>query len=116
MKKKIHDPSKIFSKDTNFDLQQLLINLIRQRVNNENNLYGEVSAHETRVSSTSNYTLLNKPDLLKLIYAIIYPEIRQIDDAPIENLPLMINNQWSCPQLKERLINRMRGIPCCSIP
>lgn len=114
--KKNNDPSKIFGKDTNWDLQQLLLNLIRQRVNNENNLYGEVSAHETRVSSTSNYNMLNKHDLLKLIYAIIYPEIKMIDESPIEDLPLMINNQWSCPQLKERLLNRMRGISCCSIP
>lgn len=111
-----YDPSKIFSKSTNWDLRQLLDKLIRQRVNNDNGLYGEVSAHETRISGSSNYNMLNKPDLLKLIYAIIYPEIKLIDESPMENLPLMMNNEWSCPELKERLLNRMRGIPCCSIP
>jgi len=107
-----HDPSKIFSKDTNFDLLQLLKKLIDQRVNN--NLYGEVTSHETRLSGSSFYHMLNKHDLLMLIYAIISPEIKQIDDAKPEELPLMINNVWSCPQLKERLLNRMRGIPCYS--
>lgn len=114
--KKTNDPLKMFGKETNWDLKQLLLNLIRQRVNNNNNLYGEVSAHETRISSTSNYNMLNKHDLLQLIYAIIYPEIKLIDESNLENLPLLINNQWSCPQLQERLLNRMRGIPCCSIP
>lgn len=75
----------------------------------EGALYDEVCTHEKRMSSSSHHNKLNRLDLVSLIYAILYSEIKEIDDCPIDNLPTLMNKEWSCPQLQDRVLSRMRG-------
>ena len=106
------DTYKMFGRHTNKSLLNLLNELIANRIRDtpENYRYtNEIKNHEANVSST-HLRLLNKSDLLSLIYSILYPEIIRIDNAKTQELPLMINEEWSCPELKERLNKRMRGI------
>jgi hypothetical protein len=34
---------------------------------------------------------------------MLVEEITRIDDTPLEDLPTLINEDWSCPQLLERI-------------
>ena len=52
--------------------------------------------------------MLNRKDLVKLLYAMLIPERLKIDQTSLDELPLLVNEEWSVPELKERVIDRMR--------
>lgn len=75
----------------------------------EGALYNEVCTHEKRMSSVSHLNKLNRLDLVSLLYAMLYHEIKEIDSCPKDDLPTLMNKEWSCTQLHDRLLSRMRG-------
>jgi len=96
------------------DLVNLLHKLIEKKLSS--NMLDEIDEQGIRVGGPEIRTVLfyelTRDDLLKVIYSLIADEIRKIDEASMEDLPLLINEEWSCPQLKERLLYRLRGGAC----
>jgi len=106
------EPYVMFGEKDNYDLRQLLYGLINMRLgdsSNDKDLSNEVYDHEKRMSDSSQFKRLNRGDLVSLIYSIIYPEIMLIDTCSKDDLPMLMNKKWSCPELEERLKRRMRG-------
>jgi hypothetical protein len=70
---------------------------------------GEVIVLEELIKEKSKSVLstLSRSDLYFLLYALLLPEIRKIDDAPLNKLPKMVNEQWSHPELRNRLLWRI---------
>lgn len=93
-----------------------LINLLRQIFDNNaispngetTSIYEEMHANLNRVCETSQIRRLNKYDLIQIIYAILMPEIKRIDEAPLDELPLLLNEKWTTPELIERIKDRLR--------
>ena len=103
------DPYKMFDATTNFELRRIAMDLpytapsyIRDEI-----AIQERNGHE---SHGSQIRFLNRVDLLHYIYGWILPEIRRIDGASKEELPLLVNEPWSCPQLRERVLWRLKNV------
>lgn len=99
---------KMFDALTNFELWRLALKLNDTL---PENLRTEIWAQERKghESRGSQFKFLNRLDLLNIIYGYIKEEIRYIDEAPLNKVPLLLfNNDWSVPQLKERLSRRMK--------
>jgi hypothetical protein len=96
------------------DLVNLLHKLIEKKLSS--NIRDEIDEQGIRIGGpetrTVQFSKLTRDDLLKVIYSIISDEIQRIDGASIEDLLLLINEEWVCPQLKERLLCRLRGGEC----
>jgi len=96
----------LFSYYTNKKLIELLHNIPRKKC--EGYLWDEIYAHETRPSKESQFKFLNKLDLVKTLYACLIDEIKEIDDTPLEDVPKLLNREWSIPELKDRVNFRMK--------
>jgi hypothetical protein len=101
----------MFQHLTNAQLKTRIRDIFSRRIedNSDNTLFEELNMDTKTISSSSGMSFLNRRDLLKLLYTIIYPEIILIDNTPAENLALYINYPWSIPELKTRYNNRLRG-------
>lgn len=101
--KKKEPPMFVMFKDrTNFELKWMIIDLLHKRI--PDYLYSEISRHEKgRGSDGNQLKKLNRVDLLKIIYIILAPEINRIDTAFLEDLPMLINEEWPVPELAERV-------------
>jgi len=102
----------MFEKRSNKSIIELLKDLLAARLKEpmeEGTLIDEVVSDKKSVSCTTQMGWLNREDLLKFLYVIIYPEILLIDSASKEDLPKLINKNWSVPELKTRYMERMRG-------
>lgn len=70
-------------------------------------IYDEIDEQDVRRGGAetrgSQMHFLNRYDLLRIIYSLKTSEINRIDNTPIEDVPLLLNEQWSCPQLTERV-------------
>lgn len=84
-------------------------NAVRKDKGDVTEIYSEMAEHEIRLSSTSQIKRLNRMDLIQILYAILMPEIKRIDEASVDELPLLLNENWTVPQLKERLLDRFRS-------
>lgn len=105
---------KMFEALDNFDLRQLYKKLVHERLPDA--LRSEIFAQEKKISSGSQVKRLNRTDLLEAIYLALLPEIQRIDTAPIEDLPLLVNEEWPIPQLTERVKWRLaNGVPTRSV-
>jgi len=105
----------MFRERTNFELRHLALDLLHKRI--PDHLHKEIFKHEKGRGSDSNqFKKLNKIDLLKIIYISLMPEIKRIDTTPLEDVPLLINEEWPVPELKERVRRRLEhGIPATRI-
>jgi hypothetical protein len=68
--------------------------------------------HERRGGAeirNEHFNKMTRDDLLRIIYTIIAPEINRIDNTPLEDLGLLLNETWSCPQLTERIKWRLEN-------
>ena len=100
---------KMFDATSNFELRQLARDLpwtAPEYIKDELSVQ-ERNGHE---SHGSQIRFLNRIDLLHFIYGWILPEIQRIDRASKEELPLLINETWSCLQLHERVLHRLRTL------
>jgi hypothetical protein len=98
---------KMFDALTNYDLKNLIQDF-------RNKLFSDTikdeiweqqrPGHQRR---ESQYRFLNRMDLLIIIYGFIKEEIKRIDEAPLDQVPLLINEEWPCPQLTERVKRRL---------
>jgi hypothetical protein len=98
---------KMFDGLSNKELRMLIVD-VRSKV--LKGLLEEVFDQERsgHASRESQYKFLNRLDLLYIIYGLLAPEIRLIDETPMDDVPLLINHEWSCPQLTERVKRRLR--------
>jgi hypothetical protein len=94
---------KMFDACTNADLRQIIGDVQRKKIYSK--LWEEVDEQERKGkrSRDSQMTYLNRCDLLLILYGMLVEEITRIDDTPLEDLPTLINEDWSCPQLLERI-------------
>lgn len=104
----------MFIEDSNNQLIDLINKMFERKLSS--NMLDEIDEQQVRrggaETRSSHTSTLTREDLLKIIYAIISDEIQRINGASIEDLPLLINKEWSCPQLKERVLHRLRGDTC----
>jgi hypothetical protein len=101
----------MFIECSNDQLLSLLKDLFRKKLSKNINeeideQYFRKGGPETR---SEHFNMLTRNDLLSLIYAILSDEIRRIDEATIEEVGLLINETWSCPQLADRVNWRFRN-------
>lgn len=83
-------------------------NAMRSPGGDVTDIYGEMAGHEIRLSSTSQIRRLNRMDLIQILYSILMPEINKIDEASLDELPLLLNEKWTVPELVERIKDRLR--------
>lgn len=102
-------PKPMFINKTNYELRQLLYALLHVKL--RGSLYDEVYEHERmgHKRKDSQISFLNRIDLVQFLYAILLPEIKLIDDTPLNDIPKLLNHHWSCQELKDRVLERMRG-------
>jgi hypothetical protein len=99
----------MFKERTNFELRHLALDLLNKKIPDP--LYNEIFKHEKgRGSDSTQFKRLNKTDLLKIIYISLLPEITRIDTSPLEEVPLLLNEEWSVPELKERVRRRLEYV------
>lgn len=104
------DPYLMFDATTNEELREMVQDLAKKIAGD--NLIIEIISQERKghPSKGNQLMFLNRLDLLNYLYGWLLPEIRQIDGASKEELPLLINKEWSCPQLHERILWRLRNV------
>lgn len=104
------EPYLMFHALTNFELRRMARDLPYKVAGDT--LIKEITSQERpgHHSSGNQIRFLNRADLLCYIYGWLLPEIRLIDGASKEELPLLINKEWSCPQLHERVLWRLRNV------
>jgi len=93
---------KMFDAVSNFELRLLARTLIQKLPDNiSTEIYRqERNGHE---SQGSQFRFLNRLDLLNIIYGYLMPEIKRIDETPLDDLPTLINVEWSCSKLTARV-------------
>lgn len=103
------DKCLLFKKMTNLELYYIIRNLetklpryLIQELRDQKEKGG-------KRSHGNQYHFLNRADRLMIIYMALAPEMQRIDSAPMDQLPLLINEEWSCPQMKERVLWRLRN-------
>jgi hypothetical protein len=101
----------MFMECSNDQLLSLLKDLFQKKVSK--NMSDEIDEQYLRKGGpetrSEHFNMLTRNDLLMLIYAILSDEIQRIDDATIEEVGLLINETWSCPQLADRVNWRFRN-------
>jgi hypothetical protein len=101
----------MFLECTNQELLSLLKNLFNKKLSK--NMSEEIDEQYLRKGGpetrSEHFDMLTRNDLLMLIYSILADEIRRIDEATIEEVGLLINETWSCPQLADRVNWRFRN-------
>jgi len=87
------------------NLIRLLRNLLKDTIptTRVNEIYEQTARRGGPLPRSDHFEDLTREALLKLIYAILAPELERIDNAKIEDLPLLINETWSCPELLARI-------------
>jgi hypothetical protein len=87
------------------ELVLLLRRLLKQTITETRctEIYEQTARRGGPLPRSDHFEDLTREALLKLIYAILAPELERIDNAPVNDLPLLINETWSCPQLTERV-------------
>lgn len=98
---------KMFDEFSNFELRRLARDLVDTI---PENLRTEIWAQERKghESHGTQFRFLNRLDLLYIIYGYLKEEIKRIDETPLDQVPLLINEKWSCPLLKERVLRRLK--------
>jgi len=72
----------------------------------------EVFAAESHKVRSSQFKFLNRHDLAKILYGMLGADMLKIDTCPVEDLPLLVNEEWMHPLLLERVKNRLRDGAC----
>ena len=101
-----HPAFKMFGHLSNRQLIELMDNILYHKIKDakpNDALLLELFDHDPGKSKSSQYRHLNKLDILKIIYVVILPEILRIDSTPLDQLPLLINETWTCKELENRL-------------
>ena len=78
----------------------------------EGHLVEDVAAVEDLESNKTSGTqirFMNRYDLLTVIYIVLKDEIDKIDHTPYNDLALLINDEWSHPEVKRRLMWRLEN-------
>lgn len=100
----------MFKGKTNKYLRELLFDLMEARIRKPiqgGDIMSEIMPQCKR-SVSSQISLLNRFDLLKIIYCILQPDITKIDTAPIQEIPLLLKEDYRCEELTERVKRRLK--------
>ena len=89
------------------ELRDILRNILNSKLRSVSTISVELALQQHPKVKSCQWRFLNRTDLLELIYGLIAPEIEMIDTSPIYKLEGLKKQNWTCPQLVDRISYRI---------